>query len=110
VANVTIVCDHFPFPAEVLTVMASETANGIHVSGIVRVSSPIGLHFRKHIRLIDSLNLSDRISDRLQSLLIKISILRPIKTIEILINCGHRLLGRIVVCAKHLDRLPFQVR
>ena len=60
-ADAALVSNDLALRAKVLTVVAAETALGVVVADIVRVSSPVRLHLRKEIGLVDSLDFRDRI-------------------------------------------------
>ena len=47
VADVTISANDFACAADMLAVMATETARVVVVADVVRVSAPVNLHFRK---------------------------------------------------------------
>lgn len=63
VADVAIVSDNFSFFAEMLSVVAPETALNFIMPDIIGVCLPIGFHFREKIRLINSLNFRNRAAD-----------------------------------------------
>ena len=57
VADIAIVGDHLAGIALVLTIVATETTRRLHVTDVVWVGLPVGLHLRKEIVLINALNL-----------------------------------------------------
>lgn len=60
VTCVAIILDDFSVAADVVSIVTAKAALEIKMADIVRMSLPIGFHFRKKIGLIDSLDLGDR--------------------------------------------------
>jgi hypothetical protein len=59
VADVAIIPDHFARIANMLAIMATETARRIEMADVVGMRLPIRFHLREKVRLEDALNLFD---------------------------------------------------
>jgi hypothetical protein len=59
VADAAVVPDRFAFLAEVLAVVAAETALRVEMADIVDVARPVRFHFREEICLVDLLHFGD---------------------------------------------------
>ena len=78
VADGAFVADRFAFLAEMLPVVASETALRVVMPDIVRVRRPVGFHFGEEISLINALEFSRRNVDGIPLGVINIGVICPV--------------------------------
>jgi hypothetical protein len=73
--KLTVLAQHFAFPADVISFVAAKTAGKERVPDIVGMGAPIDLHFGKDIGLVNLLNLANGFIDRVPSFLVNLGIL-----------------------------------
>ena len=103
VANAAVVSDNLSFFTKMLSVVASETALHLVMPDVVGVRLPVGFHFGKEIRLINSLRFRDRAADRVFFRRVNVRVIRPVILVERGGDRLHGFLGRIVRLGQNLD-------
>jgi len=86
VTNIAVLGNHFAGVADVLAIMAAETAREVKMTNIVWVRLPVGLHLGEKVGLKDTLNLSYRAFDRSLLLQVHVFVVGLIELIQVFIN------------------------
>lgn len=108
VADIAVIRYHFTCLANMLAVMTSETSLRIQMAGIVRMGLPIRLHFREEVVLEYPLDLSDGALDQVRILGMKVSVIGPVKFVNVRIYSVQCLFVRLVLTCQNSDSLPLQ--
>ena len=81
-AKLAVFSDHLAIAADMIPLMAAEATRVERMTDVVGMGAPVHLHLRKHVSLIEPLDLGNRIFDRLPPSGVELRILGYVKTVQ----------------------------
>ena len=108
--ELAILAEHLSFPADVISIVATETAGKYSMADVVGMSAPVDFHLRKDIAPIDLLHLGDGLLDCFSLPWIYLGILFHVEAIQGCRDTFSSLFLALIVLAQSAYRFSLDIR